>query len=60
MQLVGLLALGLCATAVASPLQARDELQELQDQAVAALKDAGRDAERKSCSVFNAAVRKDW
>lgn len=60
MQLAGLFALGLCATAAASPLQARDELQELQDRAVAALKDAGHGAERKSCSVFNAAVRKDW
>lgn len=47
--------------AAASPAEKRDVLEDLQNQAIAALQNATDNglAER-SCSIFNAKIRKEW
>jgi tyrosinase len=55
--------LALVGVVQSAALQPRDLLQDLQDQAIAALKEAeanGTLGKRSSCSIFNAPVRKNW
>lgn len=55
--------LALAGVVQSAVLQPRDLLQDLQDQAIAALKEAetnGTVGKRGSCSVFNAPVRRNW
>lgn len=55
--------LALAGVVQSAALQPRDLLQDLQDQAIAALKEAeanGTVGKRSSCSVFNAPARKNW
>ncbi|KAI1849818.1 hypothetical protein JX265_012284 [Neoarthrinium moseri] len=64
MHFTSLAVFGLCATSAlvsATPLQTRDVLEDLQNQALAALRDATDNGlAKKSCSIFNAKIRKDW
>ncbi|KAF2743180.1 Di-copper centre-containing protein [Sporormia fimetaria CBS 119925] len=55
-------ALALVSLTQAAALQARDLLQDLQDQALQNLQDAESNSAvtKRSCSVFNAEVRRDW
>jgi tyrosinase len=47
--------------ASASPVEKRDVLDDLQNQAIAALQNATDNGlAKKSCSIFNAKVRKEW
>ncbi|OLN87556.1 Grixazone synthase 1 [Colletotrichum chlorophyti] len=52
----------LSAPVLASPIEPRDVLADLQEQAMAALRDAesGSVSKRGSCNLFNARVRRDW
>jgi hypothetical protein len=58
--------LGFCAASVvgastASHLQARDVLDDLQNQAIQALRNASTNGvQERSCSIFSASSRKDW
>ncbi|KAJ5064834.1 hypothetical protein J3E74DRAFT_461510 [Bipolaris maydis] len=55
--------LALASVVESAALQRRDVIQDLQDQAIAALKEAetnGNLERRSSCSVFNAPVRRNW
>ncbi|KAM0811794.1 hypothetical protein AB5N19_12150 [Seiridium cardinale] len=64
MHFSGLVAFGLCAVSAlvsADPVQKRDVLQDLQDQAIAALQNATDNGlAKKSCNIFNARIRKEW
>lgn len=52
----------LSAPAVASPVETRDVLADLQDRAMDALKGAesGDISKRSGCNLFNARYRRDW
>lgn len=55
--------LALASVVESAALQRRDVIQDLQDQAIAALKEAetnGTLGRRSSCSIFNAPVRRNW
>ncbi|EUC29314.1 hypothetical protein COCCADRAFT_40308 [Bipolaris zeicola 26-R-13] len=55
--------LALASVVESAALQRRDVIQDLQNQAIAALKEAetnGSLERRSSCSVFNAPVRRNW
>lgn len=64
MRFSGLAAHGLCATSAlvsATSFQTRDTLDDLQNQAIAALKQSGSGGvDNTTCSLSNAVVRKDW
>lgn len=55
--------LALSGLAQSAAVQKRDLLQDLQNQAIEALKEVesnGTVSKRAECSIFNASVRKDW
>ena len=55
--------LALTSVVQSAAVEKRDLLQDLQDQAIAALKEAecnGTLEERRSCTIANAAIRRDW
>ncbi|KAH8195633.1 hypothetical protein TruAng_010190 [Truncatella angustata] len=60
----GLLACGLCAASTvvsANPVQKRDVLQDMQNQAIANLQNVTDEGlAKRSCSIFNAKVRREW
>jgi tyrosinase len=55
--------LALASLVESAALQPRDLLQDLQDQALAVLKEAetnGTLERRANCNIFNAPVRRNW
>ncbi|KZL77858.1 FAD binding domain-containing protein [Colletotrichum tofieldiae] len=50
----------LSATVIASPVETRDVLAELQDRAMSAITESGAGNKRSSCNIFNARYRRDW
>jgi hypothetical protein len=66
MHFTNFVAVGLCAASslVSASLQVRDvleDLENLQNQAIAALQNAtDNGVAERSCSIFNAYARKDW
>ncbi|TQN71850.1 Tyrosinase-like protein orsC [Colletotrichum shisoi] len=50
----------LSVPALASPVETRDVLAELQDRAMSALVESGAGNKRSSCNIFNARYRRDW
>lgn len=50
----------LSVPALASPVETRDVLAELQDRAMSALVGSGAGNKRSSCNIFNARYRRDW
>jgi tyrosinase len=55
--------LALASVVQSAAVEKRDLLQDLQDQAIAALKEAesnGTLEKRGSCTIANAAIRRDW
>ncbi|OHW98056.1 FAD binding domain-containing protein [Colletotrichum incanum] len=50
----------LSATVIASPVEPRDVLAELQGRAMSALAESGAGHKRSGCNIFNARYRRDW